>query len=75
LKPINPERKPNLERVFLRLRRLYFQELALLENGAPPDNFLRKKFESLVEESKIDWDEVEAAVDRWESKPPLTRHD
>jgi hypothetical protein len=67
MKPIDPERRPNVERVFRRLRRLYFLELALLENGAPPDNYLWKEFESVVEESKIEWDEVEVAVDRWET--------
>jgi hypothetical protein len=68
MKAINPERSPNVTGVFRRLKRLYCLEKAIIETGAPYRNFLRDEFESIVEESNLGWDEVEAAIDEWEKE-------
>jgi hypothetical protein len=67
MKPINPERRPDVTSVFRRLKRLYDSEKVLIENGAPIPNFLWDKFQSVVEESNLDLDEVEEAIDEWDT--------
>jgi hypothetical protein len=68
LRAINPECRPNVNNVLYRLKRLYVLEKECIANGVPRyRNVFWYKFKSIVEESWLEWDEVEAAIDEWET--------
>jgi hypothetical protein len=49
------------------MKHLYDLERALIEKGVPYGESLWNKFESVVEESNVDWEEAEERIDGWET--------